>query len=124
MEKRSTGTPDSATRIAAINPASPPPTMIIFGFFMRAISLSVSPQRKPGVVQSESDGDAGDCQRDANDRTKIARCCLRTWRHGNAPLAREIPEAVAEMECRRGDADDVETQIPGIRHGVRHVHVC
>src|ERR1700675_2292605 len=93
MEKRSTGTPDSATRIAAISPARPPPTIMIFGFFMRAISLSVGPQRKPCVVQSESDGDSCDCQRDADDSAKVARSGLRTGRHRNAPLAGEIPEA-------------------------------
>src|SRR5271154_7408365 len=34
IEKSSTGTPDSATRIVAISPARPPPTTIILGCFI------------------------------------------------------------------------------------------
>src|SRR5713101_9294856 len=123
MENRSTGTPDSATRIAAISPARPPPTMMIFGFLIRGVSLGVCPQREPGVVQAESDGDACDRQHGADKCAEITGGTLRPCGHCNAPLAREIPEAVAQMEGGGRDAHNVKSQIPGICHGVRHIRI-
>src|ERR1700730_7287831 len=109
IENRSTGTPDSATRIAAISPARPPPTIIIFGFLIRGVSLGISPQRKPAVMQAKSYSDTGNRQSYADSGGEIASGPLRPYTHRDAPLAGEIPKAVAEMEGGRRDSDDVES---------------
>src|SRR4029077_6199994 len=123
IENKSTGTPDSATRIAAISPARPPPTMMIFGFLIRGVSLGVCPQREPSVVQPERDGDACDRQHGADNSAKVTSGALRTCGHRNTPLAGEIPEPVAEMEGEGRDAHNVKSQIPGIRHRMRHIRI-
>src|SRR5882762_7920361 len=123
MENRSTRTPDSATRIAAISPARPPPTMMIFGFLIRAVSLRVSPQRKPGVVKANSDGDACDSQHGTDSSAEITSGALGACSDRDAPLAGEIPKPVAEMEGGGCDAHNVKTQIPGICHRMRYIRV-
>src|ERR1700675_502343 len=121
MEKRSTGVPDSATRIAAISPARPPTTIMILGVLIRAVSLDVRPEREPVIVKSKGNRDAHESQNHGNGGSQPRSCALRARSYRNAPLAGEIPQAISQMKGRRGNADKVKRQVPGIRHCLRHV---
>src|SRR5271167_2434813 len=118
MENRSAVTPVSATLMAAISPASPPPTIIIFGCL-----IGRSPQRERPVMQCNHNRDANESKAHGNSRAEPTRRALRRDANRNSPLAREIPQPVAQMKRSTGDSDDVKSQVPGIHHAALHVGV-
>src|SRR5215469_3071785 len=127
IENSSTGTPDSATRIVAIRPASPPPTTITFGclaiiqsgeppmntdylrslVFIRGSKFlisnlnplpHVSAQRKPIIVKAQRNHDPHKRHHQCYCRSKPRRHPLRLRAHRNSPLARKIPQPISQME--------------------------
>lgn len=77
----------------------------------------------PVVIEAGDDEQARDGECYADGGAEPAEGALRADADGDAPLAGEIPEAVAEMEGRRDDSDYVECEIVGILHGVGDVGV-
>src|SRR5882724_12017186 len=91
MEKSSTGTPDSATRIVAISPARPPPTTMIL-----AVSFSyVKSKGMPVQPEAENNQNSDNAKCNSDHRAEPPGRLLRPGGRGQAPLAKKIPDAHA-----------------------------
>src|ERR1051325_11473282 len=88
-EKSITLPPFSATRIAAIRPASPPPTMMTRGSAMESVGEGVS--RRDEMPDGEpADREQAEAQRVEDHAARV----LRARTDGETPADAEGPEAV------------------------------
>src|SRR5579863_6220905 len=76
----------------------------------------VSVQREPVTVEPDRDQDADKRQDDRHCRPKPPGPTLRSRTDRDAPLTREVPHSIAQMERRGRYAHDIEREIQGMRH--------
>src|SRR5713226_9973475 len=72
-------------------------------------------------TNNNQDPDYAECH--SHKRAESPRRPLRFDGGGQAPLAKEIPDARAEMERRSEHADDEKHQVPRVLHVFGHVGI-
>src|SRR6266852_1346302 len=75
----------------------------------------------PIKSKTNNNQNSDDAKRNSNKGAKASRRLLRFDGGGQAPLAKEIPDARAKMERRSEHADDKKGQVPRVLHVLGHV---
>src|SRR6266404_9066807 len=77
----------------------------------------------PVWPETQNNKNSNNAKCNSDQRAKPPSRLLRPGRGGQAPLAKKIPDAYAQMKRRRQHAHDKERQVPWVFHVLRDVRI-